>query len=497
MATSLLLLNLTIISCSSNDGGEPIDDGMNMTDDDGGTNLETAREETNTILTGNASKTWKIESALLRNDQGEFTITENFNVQDDEFVFSGDVGSGMLEWRPGNDINLGATDANGTLLDYYLAPESYSFSFTEESSDMLTSIDGQFAFTVVDDTTLTGTITFSGRSNAAGEELVLTLGEKTAEDYITPPENGLIFSEVFTFESDGVSCCAPGMIGSYSDNSLFVVTREDALNDGNENPERIIKFDLETNSVTENLFFNGDFVSKQLHIINNQLVVIGGQYVNTYNLDFAGNPTSTLHGLSLTRFGMSVQGDDAFIVGGDLNTDPNTGEYLDPEKIYKWNIPNQSLSFVADLPEGRYGARSAVVNDKLYVFGGVVQWLVSEAQNTIYIYDTETGAIEEQQMTSVAEYTYVDKFQNLIYVGSRTDIDDPNGDFVSRDFFLGSFNTENNTYQEISTNLPTDDPFNAIHGLCVFNNKIYVLFGAFGEENGGELKTWRIFSADL
>jgi len=496
LATSLLLLNLTIISCSSNDGGEPIDDGMNMTDDDGGTNLETAREETNTILTGNASKTWKIESALLRNDQGEFTITENFNVQDDEFVFSGDVGSGMLEWRPGNDINLGATDANGTLLDYYLAPENYSFSFTEESSDMLTSIDGQFAFTVVDDTTLTGTITFSGRSNAAGEELVLTLGEKTAEDYANPPSEGLVFTEIGSiqaFNQFGQQNNL-GFIGSSRNNSLFIAHRDDC--DVNNLRNRVIKFDLGTQQSIENKTDLEDFFTRKLNIVNNEVILTGGLNIYTYDLDLLSDPVVTPHNAgTLSRFSTAVVDNDVYVTGGDLN------EVAD--KIRRIDRNTGTLEIVANLPSPKVHAGSEIVNNKLYVFSGRQEFFEDETvETTSYIYDLTEGTFQNFD-TPVALYnTYASRFENLIFIAgdTRTNVDDKDVTNDDYDVWLGVYDTLTGEFTEIDHNLDDSDQFSYIQQMTVFNNKIYVLYGdvsRIDSNNNCAEFPWSIMVADL
>jgi len=476
-----LVVLFLLIACNNDDSPEVITDPQTI--------LEEEREATTEILSNGEDKTWRITNAILTNDSGTFDITENFNVVDDEFIFKS---NGILIWRPGNDINSDATTAQETLLDYYRSPIGTPFIYNEDSSTELTSIEGKFIFTVLDGETINGTLTLGVRSSAGGE-LSVTLNPKSPVDYPVVPLSGLTFTEAFTFESDGIFSMAPGIIGSYSDNSLFIVTREDGLNNGTGSPERIIKYSFGTGTMEENLFFNSDFVSKQLHIINNQLVVIGGQYVNTYNLDFNGGSSSLLHGLAITRFGMGVTENDAYIIGGDLDIPPDG--IVEAEKIYKWNIINQTLNYVTDLPEDRFGARATIVNDKLYVFGGSEVWLSGIYKNSIYIYDLINGSINTESMNNAMEYTFVDKFQNLIYIAGRSSIFDANNQLIGFETSLSVYDTENNTFTDISHNLDTSNN-NAIHGLCVFNNKLYIIYGN-GETMGGQFQEWSLMEATI
>ncbi len=467
---SSITISMLLFSCGS-------DDSVIIDEEDPQTILEEQQAVTTEELTDGNEKTWKINSGILRNEFGTFDISENFNVVDDEFIFKSD---GTLIWRPGNDINLDGASVEETFIDFYRSPISSQFTYDENSSSNLSALNGSFSFTVEDDETITGILIFQGRSSSSSE-LNIILSNKAPEDYPQVPNSGLNFTEAFTFESDGISGYAPGMIGSNSDNSLFIVTREDGLNNGTTSPERIIKYNFNSGTLEENLYFNSDFVSKQLHIINNQLVVIGGQFVNTYNLDFSGATITTTHGLAITRFGMAVTENDAYIIGGDLDIN-NTG-IIEAEKIYKWDILNESLSFVTDLPEDRFGARGTIVNDKLYVFGGATEFPPNSSNNTIYIYDLINGAITTESMNTNAEFTYVDKFQNLIFIAGNKRLIQ-NDLFIGYETTLAVYDTENNTYTDISHNLDLSDINTTIWGLSIFNNKLYVISGN-GENTGG------------
>ncbi len=454
---------LLIVACSDDDSAPQ-------------NTIEEDREETIVALTN----TWRISQATLNNNT--LDISQNFNVVDDEFIFKAD---GTLIWRPGNDINFEGTTNQETLLDYYRSPINSTFTFNENSSTKLTALSGSFVFEVIDSNTITGILSSTG--NNVGE-LNITLTNKEQSDYISAPANALNFTEVFTFQSNGIQGQAPGMICSYSDNSLFLVTREQNASGIH---ERVIKWDLETSNQTEYLFYNEDYVSKQIQIVNNKLVVVGGQFVNTFPLDLSTEPTSVNHGLAITRFGTGFSDNEAYIIGGDLDIDGD--QNIEAEKIYKWNLLDQSLSNVTDLPEDRFGARATLINDKLYVFGGTTEFASPDPNinNTIYIYDINNGDLSTELMNTALEYSFVDKHQNMIYVGGYQNIYDNEGTFIDSINTFGVYNTEDGTYQEIESNL-NQQGFYIIQGMCVFNGKMYVIYTNSDIEN-----SWQIMAADL
>ena len=148
ISLGLLCLSLLIVSCKEDDSG-PTDD-----TDDTVSELQEAREASNLILTNGETKTWKIVSAILENSSGTLDLTGNYNIRDDEFIFSGDLDAGNLEWRQGYKVNPEGTTLQETYLDYYVSPENYPYSFLEDSSDELTSVNGAFLFTIVNDNTI-------------------------------------------------------------------------------------------------------------------------------------------------------------------------------------------------------------------------------------------------------------------------------------------------------------------------------------------------------
>src|SRR6056297_145818 len=253
-----------------------------------------AERETNiTNLTNGASKVWRINSATLNNANGTFDIGANFNVLDDEFIFTTGTATGKtefegrLEWRQGNIIDFSADSAEEAKFESYTSSQTFNYDFETESSSELFSEAAQFNFTISSANELIGTITFSETAS-----LDVSLTEKLAMDYKQVPIARLNFTEAFTLESNAVDCCAPGMVGSLSDQSFFFANRESALNNGSGNPERVLRFDLSTNLITEKLYFNNDFVTKQTNIINNKLYVVGGQRINVYDLKLQDDPVS-------------------------------------------------------------------------------------------------------------------------------------------------------------------------------------------------------------
>ena len=53
------------------------------------------------------------------------------------------------------------------------------------------------------------------------------------------------------------------------------------------------------------------------------------------------------------------------------------------------------------------------------------------------------------------------------------------------------------TYTELSTNLTNPSGFHTFHQICVFNNKLYALYGNDGVDNGGQFREWEVLVAHL
>lgn len=459
-----LLFSILIISCNSNDDVIITEEG-----DDPQTILEEERDVTTEVLSNGETKTWKIENAILTNEFGSFDISENFNVIDDEFIFKAD---GTFIWRPGNDINSEGESAVETLLDYYRSPVNSTFIYNEDSSVDLTALDGNFSFKLEEDGMITGILSLEGRIQEGGE-LNLILNNKAPEDYPNVPNSGLDFTELVTlsFENTYISNeASSGLIGSYSDNSMFISV---TFND-NENVrfERIIKYSPDTNTIQQHDFSQQQFITKKAHIINNELIVIGGQYINTYdNLNANSDPISSVeHGLGITRFPTTVINDNIYIVGGDTENPPLQGN-----KVRVFNKNTNTVDIVGTLPGPKIYSGTEIVNDKLYVFSGRQYFTQETAETTSYIYDLNTGNSTTFDIPQALFTCYASKNQNLIYIAGESR--DANG---NRGIYFGTYNTQDDTFTEITHNLDDSDEFSSIHQMTVFNNKIYVLYGIDG-----------------
>lgn len=472
----LIVLIILICSCNKDEVNNQV-------------NIQEVRNESNQVLTSGSKKVWRIEKAKLIANNNDIDISSNFNIIDDEFIFelakqkSSLISNGTLTWVKNFDVETSANNSSETLIDKYVSSVSSSFKYANESGTIIETDFGTF------EVKKDGSV-FASINNDDGSKFSFTLTEKKQSDYPIPPTNGLNFSKSFSFKSNGVAGYSPGMIGSYSKNSFFLVTREGAMVENGVRPERVLKFDLNTNTISEKLFFQSDFVSKQLHIIGNELVVIGGQYVNIYDLNLSSNPRSVKHGKGLSRFGISVLDDDAYIIGGDLD-----GTELN--KVFKWDINNQKLSEFTTLPEPKSGARGTIVNNHLYVFGGSEKFYGSNPTNTIYkINVSNPSQIENFKMNKKIDFSFVQKYQNLIYVAGNITKRDSNGTQIGSDSTIGVFNTLDNSYKELSTNLVQNKDYETIHQMCIFNSKMYIIYGQ-RENTTDKLQEWNVLVSDL
>jgi len=475
-----LLASLLLIGCKNDD------DTINPQDPE--PTLEELQDISLQILTGGAEKTWYITNASLVNDNGTFNITNNFNVQDDDFVFNTD---GTLIWNQGFDINADATSPQTASIDYYLGPIETNYAFLAESSTQIEASNGRINVEVVDEENLTAAITFEGRM--PGGTLNLNLQQRTPGTYPSPPTNGLNFSLVTTNQNGGniFGDGTAGFIGSYSDNSLFVVSRDDFQSNGTTSPEQILKYSISNNQWTENLFFQADFVTKRLNIINNELVAFGGFNVNNYPLTPNGDATATFeHGIGLTRFGFTVQNDFAYVIGN------NVDQTAQPATVNRYNYLTNAITTVATLPKARVYAGAEVVNETLYVFGGRDDFLSENLDAECFAVNLNTNQITSFNMPDAPTMSFAAKNQNLIYVGyeTRTEAGDPGINDDDRTINFAVYNTLDGSFTSLSHNLDDSDIASSIHGITIFNGSLYVIYGGADSQAPFEFS---IYSAPL
>jgi len=282
-----------------------------------------------------------------------------------------------------------------------------------------------------------------------------------------------------------------GMTNSTSENSLFISSRENEPS-GNTTEEEVFKLNLDNNQLIRKNTSPGGFITKQLKIINDQLVSIGGTELKIYDLNLQNEPSSIEYqnNFTLSKYGVASDDTNTYIIGGyrvDTPTRENT-------KIHKLNINSGELfEEIIETPETMVGASGAISNNKLYVFGGATYENLTEGTNKIYIYPLDNSQnYEELNMSVTADVTFVQKYGDIIliaghkglYVGERTS-------------FIGTFNTATNLFQEIDTNLNSEGGEKAIHQMIVKDDKIFILYGHPDDVIVGLESEWSILSADL
>ena len=300
----------------------------------------------------------------------------------------------------------------------------------------------------------------------------------------------LSFEETYAFEANLLGGPHIGMTNLTSENSLFISSRENEPS-GNTTEEEVFKLNLDTNQLIRKNTSPGGFITKQLKIINDQLVSIGGTELKIYDLNLQNDPSSIEYqnNFTLSKFGVASDDTNTYIIGGyrvDTPTRENT-------KIHKLNINTGELfEEIIETPETMVGASGAVLNNKLYVFGGAIFENLTEGTNKIYIYPLDNSQnYEELSMSVTADVTFVQKYGDIIliaghkglYVGEKTS-------------FVGKFDTTTNIFEEIDTNLDSEGGTKAIHQMIVKDDKIFILHGhsAIGQNTQSE---WSILSADL
>ena len=307
------------------------------------------------------------------------------------------------------------------------------------------------------------------------------------------------FTSAFTFESNGIAGFAPDMVGSLANNSIYISTREDGRQGPTGlRPERIVKYDLTSNLSTEKLYFQSDFVSKQLIINNNKLLVVGAQKINSYDLDIIADPTSSqkyadelgLQSFFVSRNGTAVNNNSVYIIGGSL------GDETLADRIYKYDIISETMTEFAVMPETRSGARAEIVNNKLYVFGGSKKFFTPPAENEIYIYDLNTAALTIETMPTAVDFTYAGRSGNLIYVAGNKFTWDTTTSSSDEEPYLAVYDTDNGTYTELQTDLMSPGK-ESIHAMAVFLNKIYIIYGKRETVDQGTFQTWQVMSASI
>ncbi len=482
----LILLLLMASSCIRNTVFP--DEIMNEVD-----TLNALREENTAILCTSTSKTWAIDHAILNTGSSQLDITEHYNVKDDEFIFTRSGETGTFEWKKRYDINMQATNEQETLSQLYTTSYSSDFSYAAESATQISTNSPELNFTLNDDGTLSATF-ISGQAT-----LQLTLVKKIYS-MLTQPPTMLNFTNAYTIETDLIG--APGMIGSFADNSILITLREDRLTIPFEpSPERILKLDVGNGLVSEYITNTGGFATRRCIIIGDEVFIVGGIKTNVYNRLNLNDPPTRLDypqgPYFFSRHGTTVINDEIFFIGGYEGQVTNAEE--NRKKIVKFDQDTQTFTDFATLPEPKSGAGGTIVDNHLYVFGGSQELFGDSPSKTIYkVSVTAPANVESFEMNKEIDFTFVKEVEHLIYVAGSQLIRDANGITIGREPTIGVFDTMTNTYEEIPTNLMNASGFETIHQMCILNDKMYLIYG---DEDADPISTefdvWNILVADL
>lgn len=268
----------------------------------------------------------------------------------------------------------------------------------------------------------------------------------------------------FNFESLGVVDAdfldmGSGMQGVTGENILYIAHRSQRHG----NVERIARFNLSDNTVTERLFGRSDYVTKRIHVAGDDLIVIGGSYINTYNDRISSEPVSVLHGERLTRFGSFMYEGEIYIFGGDLDG-------VAADKIKKWNATDVTFVTVATLPESRYWTSGEVVGDELFIFGGQQTFEGDFGEDEIYIIDLQDFSVETLRLPEVYNRAFTTAVGANIFVAGQVWRDE---DIITR---MGIFNVQDRSFREVTHNL-NDVDVSSIYGLSSVGNRLYAIHG--------------------
>ena len=211
----------------------------------------------------------------------------------------------------------------------------------------------------------------------------------TTDPILDPQEDPLLnsnlsFEEVYTFEDNLLGGPYIGMTNPTSENSLFISSRENTPS-GTTTEEEVFKLNLDTKQLDRKNTSPGGYITKQLKIIDDQLVSIGGTELKIYDLNLQNEPSSIEYqnNFTLSKYGVASDDTNTYIIGG-YRVDTPTREN---RKIHKLNINSGELfEEIIETPETMVGASGAVLNNKLYVFGGASYENLTEGTNKIYIY---------------------------------------------------------------------------------------------------------------
>lgn len=435
-------------------------------------------------LTTGASRSWKIESATVSSSTSdEISVSNLANVNDDEFVFTANgENAATLHWKIRNQVRATANSTQEALLDYYLT--AIDATLTIQSDGSITTSDPNLTV---------------ARSTNGRLRVHYQMGDAQFSMKLAPDEAATFVPTTlqYSFVTDIVSTAigleqAAGFTGSMASNSLYLAYRASTGSVPGIQPERVVRYDMDDASFTTIDFNQSDFVTKELHIINDQLKVVGAQYVNTYPLDLGSAPESVPHNLTITRYGSSVVDDNVYLFGGDLQYQVGTPTEPGPnaDKIYRHDQATGELHEVGALPEPRYWAHGEIVDGKFYVFGGRQAFIADAPEDDIFVHDMTTGENVTLKLPSPMHRTFAARYGHLIYVAGYREFPNADPALTTIETTFGVFDTYTQTFTVIPSSL-TFTGKQTVFGLTIVGDHLYVLVGTWG------VTTFSIYRASL
>ncbi len=467
-----ILLVLIIVSCSNDENPELSD---------------TIISETLNNLTDGDTKTWVISEAILVNERTgtELDISNSSNVTDDRFVFSlsSDTRSlsetsGSVTWKQREAINWEATSSQELFKDLYLSNENYELDINEANSASFTAFNTLQSFSVLDENTVSGTISLE-----SDIEFRITLRPITNQDIPTVPTS-IDFTEVASFILDGdntIGCTSSEVTNKiyFSERGSYQFENCDVFNGLIE--ETIYTYDIFTGFFEKLSFCQpSGFVTKELEIIDGNLISLSSESCNTYSISLDQNPNvnefdfNDTDQRAFTRQGTATFGNDIYITGSDFFKEELS------DRIYKYDNNANQLEIITHMPSSKYFADAEIVDNKLYIFGGTPSFgnnfLTPEDHIYIYDFDTETWEIEYLSIPILDTFSV--RYGDLIYIGGYTFFDtDGDGDRDRTENYIGVYNTNNRTFTNIPLSLNTT-AYGSFKQITILNNKLYLLIGS-------------------
>lgn len=432
-----------------------------------------------TITGENNPVIWKISRAILKNKNGEFDISQNFNVLDDEFVFSASANSqpqsNNLIWKRRNLVNLKANSILDAVQEYNHGVTSYNFNIIVEDEIEISVPNSPISFYMKGEE-IHGTLRFPQEE----AQISVILSDYT-EAELTGNIQELTFTEFSSIETGNMGGHSPAFIASHKNQALYFVGREDIAG-GNPIPQRIIKFNSLTGERTE--IFDAshfDAVTKGAAVIKDKLHVFGASFYSLYDLNLNSLQPWTRHGDPNTRFGIAPLGDQLLVYGiSPISTHEMS------HTIKGYNPMTNSFADHGEYENMRTDVRGVLIDDILHIYGGVQKWGDLYTNNNITIFDLKQKTSKRIVAPINMRRTYSGYKNNLVFFMGLTS--------ASNDkIVLYDVNTEN--FSVINTNLRELQTNGYAHGMAVLDSKLYVIFGV--DNSAQSPQSFKIFRADL